>query len=153
MGKQIGAGTIAKFGSAAAPTTLVDKSSFLKNADVQEMLDTVDITDLTADADGYAKTFIAALFSATISGAGDEDVVASASAFKFFHDAAHGTAHASGRGKIDFELLLGGAVTGNLKMSGTVLVTNNSLNAAHDGSIAGNRSFQVDGALTLAAQS
>lgn len=153
MGKQIGAATDIKIGSAAAPTTLVDKSSFFKGIECQEQLDTVDITNLTADADGYAKSFIAGLFSATLSGSGEEDVVASSSAFKFFHDIAHGTAHAAGRGKVGFEILLGGAVTGNLKISGTMLVTSLSLSAPHDGPINSNRSFQVDGALTLAAQS
>lgn len=153
MARNIGAGTILKVGSASAPTTLVDKSEWFKNADVQEQLDTVDITELTADDDSYARTFIAGLLSSTLSGAGDEDVVATSSAFKHFHDAAAGTSHASGRGKIGFEILLGGAVSGNLKLSGTLLVTSLSLAAAFDGAINGSRSFQVDGPLAVAAQS
>lgn len=148
----LGIGTVFKIGSGAAPTTLADKTDWIKSLGLQETLDSVDITKLNDTS--YCRNYILGLFSAMVNGSFDDSPVAADSFFKHLHDISRGTSHSAGRGKVSFGVYVGGETTGNLQITGTALVNGTlSLNLGVGDPIGGDFSLQVCGALTVSAQS
>jgi hypothetical protein len=164
MTPQIGAGTIIKICTASTPmsaisggsgsdSNLVDRSSGFKSFNITDSLNTVDVTTLTIGAaEKWARRFISGLVNWQISGDYIDSPVAADSLWKIFDAIRNGTAHTKGRGQVDFQILFGGAVSNNIKIDGTMIVTAAPFSVGIEEVFGGNFSAQVNGAITIGTQ-
>lgn len=161
MAKAIGAGTVIMMGDGAAPMNAANGGAAL-DADLDVISGftafnlgtsdgTVDITDLSIGAaEEWARKFIAGLSTHTIDGTYMDDP--QGTLFRRMNAIKNGTAHVGGRGKVDVVLLIGGAVSGNMKWSFTILFTARPFNIGIDTPLGGSFSAQCDGKITVSTQ-
>jgi hypothetical protein len=162
MGIDIGVGTLIKIGTAAAPMNaanggtaldadLTDMSDVLKNFSFTNTQGTVDITTLGSASPDYVKDYISGLSDAKVTF--DYIDQPTLITYKRFDDTRKGNVHALGRGKVDVIVLVGGATTGNAKLSFTMIFDAIPLSIEIEKEYGGQASGQVCGAITVTAQS
>lgn len=128
-----------KFGSAATPTTLVDRSDMFDEVGFPREVETAETT--TFGVPGGAKTYIVGLSDATISGSG-----------KF--DNAGDTQIAALLGfdtPVSFEYGPEGTATGRVKYTGSFYVTSYEITASVGDVVAAKVEFQVTGPVVRGA--
>ncbi len=164
MASDIGVGTIILMGTAAAPrsaanggagsdadlTEVTGSSGWVSQFNITTAQGVVDITKL--DNTARAKQFISELIDNKVSMMYIENVVYANSFFARCSAIRSGIVHPGGRGKVDFKMLVGGSVTGNLMAVGTLIIAQLDLNNALNQAIGGPVNGQIDGVLTLSAQ-
>lgn len=162
MAKDIGGGARIRMGDAAAPMNTTNGGA-ADNGDLDELTDnlteqsltqameTVDVTTLKVDANGFARSFIAALISNATNGNWLEDDVATMAFFKRCFDIRKGTNHVLGRGKVDMNIRPNGDGAGKAQLDFTILITQLDLNI-NFGALGGTFNTQIDGEVAFSLQ-
>lgn len=157
----IGAGTKIYIGTASAPNNtahggtaadadLTDISAYIKSFNISNAQATVDVTTLNAASNGYFRSFITGLINGTVSLEYIDDALGTI--FKRLLALQTNTVSAVSRGMFDVIIKVGGATTGNLKLSFTMSLTSLPLTGAVEAAYGGSGSGQISGAITASAQ-
>lgn len=161
MISSIGAGGRIWMGDAAAPMNtanggagsdadLDDVSEYLGNFSFSSSQGTVDVTKLTADADGHWRKFIAGLRSGTANfNYGDNS---SGFMVRRVDAIMSGSNHVNGRGKVDMRWRPFGTASGKVQFDFTVIPTDLPYGGEIEAEVGGSVSWQITGQVTISTQ-
>lgn len=160
MAAAIGAGTKILMCTATTPTSalnggsdsnLVDVTDFFTAFNLSSSIGSIDVTTLSIGAaEGWARRFIAGLRTNTASGNYLDSP--QGTVFRQLIGIGNGTAHTKGRAKVDFQVKIGGAVSGNMKWDFTAFFTASPFDVGIETALGGSFSAQVDGLIAVSTQ-